>query len=109
MAALAIGFSDFQMSIFKNWSEKLLCYNVLHTPSTAFRHLLSDLITPLKGYSISGQLSTDAVSALRKVGVLTRLENIAPKHARKQEARPPYIKNVKNPSIQIRLLKNSVS
>ena len=40
---------------------------------------------------ISGQLSTDAVSALRKVGVLTRLENIAPKHACKHEAQPPRV------------------
>ena len=34
---------------------------------------LSDLVTPLKGHSVSMQLSTDAVSALRKVWVLIRL------------------------------------
>ena len=77
-----------------------------------------DLFTPLKGHSfISAQLSTDAVSALRKVRVLIKLQALvydilpwtkmledgarsvddcrnylAPKHARKHEAHPPRVK-----------------
>ena len=44
---------------------------------------------------ISAQLSTDAVSALRKVWVLINYDcrsNLAPKHARKHEAHPPLVK-----------------
>ena len=45
-----------------------------HTPSIAFRHPPPNyarfIVTPLKGHSISAQLSSDAVSALRKVLVL---------------------------------------
>ena len=41
--------------------------------SGTFLQTLPDLVTPLKGHSFSAQLSTDAVSALRKVLVLIRL------------------------------------
>ena len=44
---------------------------------------------------ISAQLSSDAVSALRKVPV-----PLAPKHARKHEAHPPRVKKKSSVSIQ---------
>ena len=69
-----------------------------HNPSIAFRHLPPN--SARFSYAtegalfISAQLSTDAVSALRKaVRVLIRLwSNLAPKHARKHEAHPPRVK-----------------
>ena len=62
-----------------------------HTPSIAFRHLPPN--SARFGYAtegalfISAQLSTDAVSALRKVRVLLigLKSNLATKHARKYE------------------------
>ena len=62
----------------------LPCIPRSHTPSVAFRHLPPN--SARIGYVtegalfISAQLSTDAVSALRKVWVLTRLwkQNNAP-------------------------------
>ena len=77
-------------------------YYRVHYPSLAFRHLKSSKNSVRIGYAtegalfISAQLSTDAVSALRKVRVLTRRgSNTASnsKHARKHEARPPRVKN----------------
>ena len=56
---------------------------------------------PLKGHSIfiSAQLSSDAVSALRKVPVLIIMtvlrSNLEPKHARKHETHPPRVKKKK--------------
>ena len=55
-----------------------------HTPtlraslSGTFLQTLPDLVTPLKGHSIfiSVQLSSDAVSALRKVWVLIKLQAV---------------------------------
>ena len=69
-----------------------------HTPNIAFRHLPPN--SARFGYAtegarfISAQLSTDAVSALRKVRVLIYdcKSNLAPKHARKHEAHPPRVK-----------------
>ena len=64
--------------------------------SGTFLQTLPDLVTPLKGHSffISAQLSSDAVSALRKVRVLIKDcgSNLAPKHPRKHEAHPPRVK-----------------
>ena len=65
------------------------------SPSIAFRHLPPN--SAGFGYAtegslfVSAQLSTDAVSALRKVWVLKKKygNNTASKHARKHEARPP--------------------
>ena len=61
--------------------------------SGTFFQTLPELVTPLKRHSVSGQLSTDAVSSLPKVGVLyneqDRGSNMASKHAHKLEARPP--------------------
>ena len=42
--------------------------------SGTFLQTLPDLVTPLKGHSLSAQLYTEAVSALRKVWVLIKLE-----------------------------------
>ena len=68
-----------------------------HTPSTAFRHLPPN--SARFSYAIEGALfisaqqSTDAVSALWKVRVLIWLQKRpAPKHARKHEAHPPWVK-----------------
>ena len=69
-----------------------------HTPSIAFRHLPAD--SARFSYAtdgalfISAQLSSDAVSALRKVRVLIYdcRSNLAPKHARKHETHPPRVK-----------------
>jgi len=59
------------------------------------------MVTLQKGYSfISAQLSTDAVSALRKVWVLVKLwkQHTAPKHARKDQLGPPRVKTTKKKS-----------
>ena len=73
------------------------CDDDTHTLSTAFRHLPPN--SARFGYAtegalfISAQLSTDAVSALRKLRVLTWCRsNLAPKHARIHEAHPPRVK-----------------
>ena len=71
-----------------------------HTPSSrlpgTFLQTLPDFVTALKGHSsvISAQLSSDAISALRKVRVLIYdcRSNLAPKHARKHETHPPRVK-----------------
>ena len=73
--------------------------------SGTFLQTLPELVTPLKGYSvfISAQLSTDAVSALRKVWVLIIKTVEASKHARrnkKREARPLRVKAKSSVSIQ---------
>ena len=71
----------------------------MHTPNIVFRHLPPD--SARFSYStegalfISAQLSSDAVSALRKVPV-----PLAPKHARKHEAHPPRVKKKSSVSIQ---------
>ena len=72
----------------------------IHAQSIVFRHLPPN--SSRFGYAtggaifISAQLSTDAVSALRKVWVLILWEdcgsNLAPKHARKHETHPPRVK-----------------
>ena len=64
-----------------NMHRHVACTNVLvcaratlrASLSGTFLQTLPDLATPLKGHSISAQLSTDAVSALGKVWVLVRL------------------------------------
>ena len=86
-----------------------------HTPNIAFRHLppnpaVPDLVTPLKEHFISApQLSTDAVSALRKVRVTDQTPSTGLRHPsfgcrkpvqltyrpsthRKHEAHPPWVK-----------------
>ena len=45
-------------------------YTLRASLSGTLLQTLPALVTPLKGYSISAQLSSDAVSALRKVSVL---------------------------------------
>ena len=73
---------------------------------------LPDLITPLKGHSIfiSAQLSSDAVSTLRKVPVLIIMtilrSNLAPKHAHKHETHPPRVKKKKEKKKEFRLDSN---
>ena len=71
-----------------------------HTPSIAFRHLPPN--SARIGYAtegapfISAQLSTDAVSGLRKLGQKQDCgSNIASKHTRKHEARPSLVKKKK--------------
>ena len=68
-----------------------------HAPSNAFRNLPSN--SARTGYATeralltSAQLSSDTVSDLRKVWVLKDCgRNIASRHARVHEARPPRIK-----------------
>ena len=63
--------------------------------SGTFLQTLPELVTPLKEHVlfISAQLSTDAVIAIKKVGVLTRLKETASKHARKHEACPARVMN----------------
>ena len=67
----------------------------MHTPNTVFRHLPPD--SARFSYAtegalfISAQLSSDAVSALRKVPV-----PLAPKHARKHEKHPTRVKMKKS-------------
>ena len=72
-----------------------------NTPSLSgiFLQTMPDLVTPLKGPSIfiSAQLSTDAVSALRKLWVLIIEDcgsTLAPKHALKHETHPPRVKKI---------------
>ena len=67
-----------------------------HTPSIAFRHLPPN--SARFGYAtegalfISAQLSTDAVSALRKVWVLVRLwKQPSAQAARKHQTHPPWV------------------
>ena len=61
--------------------------------SGTFLQTLPDLVTPLNGHSISAQLSTDAVSALRKARVLIRLwKQPSAQDARKREAHLPRVK-----------------
>ena len=69
----------------------------MHTPSAAFRHLPPN--SARFSYAtegalfISAQLSSDAVSALRKVRVLTRLsKQPSAQVARKHETHPPRVK-----------------
>ena len=66
-------------------------------PSIAFRHHPPNYArfsyATEGALFISAQLSTDEVSALRKVRVLIRLGgSLVPKHARKHEAHPPRVK-----------------
>ena len=72
-------------------------YLLTHTTSIAFRHLPPNsarISYATEGaHFISAQLSTDAVSALRKVWILIR--SIQSKHASKHEARPPRVKERK--------------
>ena len=70
-----------------------------HTPSIAFRYLPPN--SARFGYATEGaffmsaQLSTDVVSALRKVWVQEDCgSNLVPKHARKHETHPPRVKNI---------------
>ena len=72
-----------------------------HTPSIAFWHLPPN--SARFSYATEGalftsaQLSTDAISALRKpVRVLKHdcRSNLEPKHARKHEAHPPWVRKV---------------
>ena len=63
--------------------------------SGTFLQTLPDLVTPLKAGAlfISARLSTEAVSALRKVRVLIRLwKQPSAQHAHKHEAHPPRVK-----------------
>ena len=82
-------------------SRRVLC---THTPSKAFGHLPPN--SARFGYAIEGtlfisaQLSTDVVSALRKVRVLICRSNLAPKHARKHETHPLRVKKKNSISIQ---------
>ena len=71
-----------------------------HTRSIAFWHLPPNSVrfsyVTEGALFISAQLSTDAVSALRKVRVLHDCRsNLAPKHARKHETHPPRVKKKK--------------
>ena len=93
---------------------KELAYEALiqpHTPNIAFWHLPPN--SARIGYAtegalfISTQISTDAVSALRKIWVLIRLwkQQLAPKHARKCET---HLHRVRKKKIRKRK-KSSVS
>ena len=85
------------VSIRQTWTLSPIFLRQTHTPSTAFRHLPPN--SARFSYAIEGalfisaQLSSDAVSALRKVRVLR--SNLAPKHARKHETHPPRVKRKK--------------
>ena len=77
-----------------------------HSPSTAFQHLPPN--SGRIGYAtagalfISGQLSTNAVKAIRKVWVLIRLwKQNSVRHARKHEARPPRVRKKSSISILV--------
>ena len=80
----------------KLMSSKYLVIVALRAPlSCTFLQTLPELVTPLKGhsFSITAQLSTDAVSAPPKGWSTNKTEsNTASKHARKHEARPPRVK-----------------
>ena len=67
---------------------------VFTTPSFAFRHFPPNSArigyATDRAFFISGQLSTDAVSAPRKVWVLIKQQKQhSVQHARKHEVRPP--------------------
>ena len=63
------------------------CNTSVHTPSIAFTYLLPN--STEGALFISAKLSTDAVSAVRKVWILTRLEAtlLANNHVKKRRAR----------------------
>ena len=71
--------------------------------SRTFLQTLPELLSPLKGHSISTQLSSDTVSALQKVLVLIRNceSRIALKHVHKHEACLPRGKKISSVSIQM--------
>ena len=77
----------------------LACQCGVHTPSIAFRHLPPN--SARFSYAtegalfISAQLSTDAVSALRKVWVRLWKQPSAQRRARKHETHPPRVINEK--------------
>ena len=88
------------------WQLRPMIRDSYCTPSLAFRHLPP--YSSRTGYATEGalfismRLSTEAVSALRKVWVLIRLWKqhiiIASKHACEHGARPPWVKTKNVPS-----------
>ena len=100
------------------WPWNITCsalnwHTDIHTPSIAFWHLPPNsarFIYATEGaLFISAQLSTDAVSALRKVPVLINYDcrsNLAPKHARKHETHPPRGKKEEEEKKEFRLDSN---